>query len=135
MQVGPVSNESAEVWLAYAREVVAAVARQLPIQVAAGFSGYLEEWSDAAAASAGGMFVWEGQSEPEEVEYLLHAFFKLAQTVAEQPTVHPMPAEGQLFYTTLVTALLNALRSENRATSEFAEHRAPFWPGLNSQPA
>ena len=128
------SNQSAQAWLAYARGVVAAVVRQLPVQVAAGFSGYLEEWADAAASS-GDVFVWEGEAEPEEVEYLLHAFFKLAQTVAEQPEEHPMPADAQLFYTTLVTALLNALRSENRATSEFVEHLAPFWPGLNSQPA
>lgn len=130
--VGPLPNDTAVAWLAYARDVVNAVARQLPIQVAAGFSGYLEEWSDAAH---GEVFRWEGEAEPEEVEYLLHAFFKLAQTVAEQQVPMPMPAEGQLFYTTLVNALLNALRAENRAASEFAEHLAPFWPGLNSQPA
>ena len=117
---------------------MATVARQLPIQVAAGFSGYLEEWSDAAAS--GDVFLWEGKAEPEEVEYLLHAWFKLAQAVAEQrqqdPSVASPPPEGHVFYTTLVTTLLNALRAESRTTAEFAEHLAPFWPGLNdSQPA
>jgi hypothetical protein len=106
--------------------------------VAAGFSGYLEEWSDAAASDD--VFVWEGKAEPEEVEYLLHAWFKLAQAVAEQreqdPSVASPPPEGHVFYTTLVSTLLNALRAESRTTAEFAEHLAPFWPGLNdSQPA
>ncbi len=132
VQVGPVPSESARAWLAYARRLVGEYSRQLPIQVAASFSGYLEEWVDHA--DDGEQFVWEGNAEPEEVEYLLHAWFKLANAVVEQRerTGEPVaPPEGHLFYCTLVNALLNALRSESRATAEFVEHLAPFWPGLD----
>jgi len=136
VQVGPVPIESARAWLGYARGLVAAYSRQLPIQVAASFSGYLEEWAEAAELpDSNGCFVWEGKAEPEEVEYLLHAWFKLARAVVEQRelTGEPVaPPEGHVFYTTLVTTLLNALRAESRATAEFAEHLAPFWPGLDT---
>ena len=135
VHVGPVPNESAQAWLAYARKLVGDYSRQLPIQVAASFSGYLEAWADEAAD--GDVFVWEGEAEPEEVEYLLHAWFKLARAVVEQRelTGEPVaPPEGHLFYTTLVNALLNALRTESRATAEFVDHLAPFWPGLDEAP-
>jgi hypothetical protein len=42
------------------------------------------------------------------------------------------PPEGRVFYTGLVSGLLAALRQESRATAEFADHLAPFWPGLNA---
>jgi hypothetical protein len=132
VQIGPLPIDSARAWLAYAKDVVGAMIRQLPIQVAASFSAYLEEWGEAAAE--GDVFLWEGKAEPEEVEYLLHAWFNLAKTVEEQRerTGEPVPPpEGEVFYNALVTGLLNALRSESRATAEFAEHLAPFWPRLN----
>ncbi|MDQ1436719.1 MAG: hypothetical protein QOK43_348 [Acidimicrobiaceae bacterium] len=130
VRIGPVQSEAALAWLNYARSVVEAMSRQLPIQVAASFAGYLEEWIGAAH---GETFVWEGRAEPEEVEYLLHAWFNLARAVAEQRerTGEPIrPVEGEVFYKALVNALLDALRSENRATAEFVEQLAPFWPGL-----
>jgi hypothetical protein len=124
VQIGPLPADSARAWLAYANDVVAANMKQLPIQVAAHFSAYLAEWWEAAQ---GGDFLWEGKAEPEEVEYLLHAWFNLAQSV------EPGPEEGRVFYNGLVHALLNALRNENRSTAELAEHLAPFWPGLEKQ--
>jgi hypothetical protein len=132
VEIGPLPAESARVWLAYAKGVVGGAVKQLPIQVAASFSGYLEEWSEAAAA--GEVFRWEGKAEPEEVEYLLHAWFNLAHAIVsareESGGESVAPEEGQLFYRALVHALLNALRAENRSTAELADHLAPFWPGL-----
>jgi hypothetical protein len=131
--VGPLPADSARSWLAYATDIIAANMRQLPIQVAAQFSAYLQEWGEAAH---GDVFLWEGKAEPEEVEYLLHAWFNLGQVVVAEREAKgepPGPPEGQVFYTGLVTALLNALRQENRATAEFAEHVAPFWPGLSQR--
>jgi hypothetical protein len=133
VQVGPLPADSARVWLDYAKGVVAESMRALPIQVAAQFSAYLEDWSEAADAE---VFLWEGKAEPEEIEYLLHAWFNLARSVAaeREATGRPAPpAEGQVFYTGLVQALMNALRRESRTTAEFAEHLAPFWPGLETQ--
>lgn len=132
VQVGPLPADSARAWLDFAQGVVAASMRSLPIQVAAQFSAYLQEWSEAAS---GEVFVWEGKAEPEEVEYLLHAWFKLAQTVVSAREANgepPGPPEGRVFYNGLVHALLNALRTENRATAAFAEHVGPFWPGLDN---
>jgi hypothetical protein len=132
VQIGPLPNDSARAWLTYARGVVGSMSKQLPIQVAASFAGYLEEWQEAAAE--GDTFMWEGKAEPEEVEYLLHAWFNLANYIVAQRELtggEPQaPEEGQVFYRALVNALLNALRTENRATAEFAENLAPFWPGL-----
>jgi len=121
VQIGPLPADSARAWLDYAGAVVADNMRQLPIQVAAHFSAYLSEWTEAAQ---GDVFVWEGKAEPEEVEYLLHAWFNLAQSV------EPGPEAGQVFYNGLVQTLLNALRKENPSTAELADHLAPFWPGL-----
>ncbi|HEV7887955.1 MAG TPA: hypothetical protein VGO92_10375 [Acidimicrobiales bacterium] len=135
VQLGPLPSDSAQAWLDYAKGVVGAALKQLPIQVAAQFSAYLEEWSEAAAE--GEVFLWEGKAEPEEVEYLLHAWFNLAQAlVAERgPDAGPPgPPEGRVFYNGLVNGLLGALRKENRATAEFADHLAPFWPGLETAP-
>lgn len=133
VQVGPLPADSARVWLDYAKGVVAESMRALPIQVAAQFSAYLEDWS---AAAGGDVFVWEGKAEPEEIEYLLHAWFNLAKSVAAEREASgrpPAPADGQVFYTGLVNALMTALRKESRTTAEFAEHLAPFWPGLETQ--
>jgi hypothetical protein len=132
VQVGPVPAASARVWLAYAKSVVGEMMRSLPIQVAAEFSAYLEEWSSAAQ---GEQFVWEGTADPEQVEYLLHAWFNLAKSVVAQREASggPLgPPEGRVFYIALVNSLLTALRRESRATAEFADHLAPFWPGLES---
>ena len=129
VKIGPLPADSARAWLAYAEGVVMANMKALPIQVAAQFSAYLQEWGEAAQ---GEDFVWEGTAEPEEVEYLLHAWFNLAQAVVERGEPGN-PPEGQVFYTGLVNGLLDALRKENRATAEFAEHLAPFWPGLTAQ--
>jgi hypothetical protein len=133
VQIGPLPADAARVWLAYATDVVGAALKQLPIQVAAQFSAYLQDWSEAAT---GDIFVWEGKAEPEEVEYLLHAWFNLAQSVVAQREAagEPLgPPDGQVFYVGLVTSLLDALRKESRTTAEFAEHLAPFWPGLTAQ--
>jgi hypothetical protein len=126
VQIGPLPADSARVWLDYAGGVVGAAMKQLPIQVAAQFSAYLQEWLEAAQ---GDVFVWEGSAEPEEVEYLLHAWFNLAQSLDG-----PGPEAGRVFYNGLVHALLGALRKENPSTAEFADHLAPFWPGLEAQP-
>lgn len=132
VQVGPLPAASARAWIAYATDVVAANMRSLPIQVAAQFSAYLQEWSDAAK---GDVFVWEGKAEPEEVEYLLHAWFKLAHAVRSERQAAGEelgPPEGREFYRGLVNTLLNALRTENRSTAAFADELGPFWPGLNA---
>ena len=132
VQVGPLPAASARVWLAYATDVVAENMRSLPIQVAAQFSAYLQEWSEAAE---GEVFLWEGKAEPEEVEYLLHAWFKLAHSVVSEREAAGQelgPPEGRVFYSGLVNTLLNALKSENRSTAAFAEEVGPFWPGLNA---
>jgi hypothetical protein len=43
VEIGPLPSDSARAWLDYAKTVVGAVLKQLPIQVAAQFTAYLEE--------------------------------------------------------------------------------------------
>jgi hypothetical protein len=130
VEVGPVPSAAATAWLDYATSVVVERRRTMPVQVVASFVGYLEEWK--AAAGEGAIFHWEGKAEPEEVEYLLHAWFKLATERAESGRDAGGPDEGRPFYSAVVHALLQALRTENASTAELADHLAQFWPGLES---
>ncbi|HZQ27907.1 MAG TPA: hypothetical protein VFA94_09420 [Acidimicrobiales bacterium] len=129
VEVGPLPSAAARAWLTYAKSVLAERQRSLPVQIVASFVGYLEEWTDAAAQ--GDVFHWEGKAEPEEVEYLLHAWHKLATQVQEEGGRVGGPDEGRVFYNAVVVSLLNALRTENASTAELADQLATFWPGLD----
>jgi hypothetical protein len=129
VEVGPLPSASALAWLAYAKSVLAERQRSLPVQIVASFVGYLEEWREAA--EKGDVFHWEGKAEPEEVEYLLHAWHKFATQRQEEGNAVGGPEEGRQFYNAVVVSLLQALRAENASTAELADQLAEFWPGLD----
>jgi hypothetical protein len=137
LRLGPIPVAGARDWLRYAREVVASVPDEpggdgvwLPADAVAGFDIYLTAWEAACDEDP---FVWDGEVDRAEVEYLFHAFFRLVTHLAEQAertgTVRAPPS-SDAFYRTLVTGLLDALDRQGDSTSEFSEHLRAFWPGL-----
>jgi hypothetical protein len=138
VEVGPVTAASAGAWIGYARAVLAGGRVQgrrmdagVPGDVAESFGRYLDTWQ--AIADKGGDFKWADDVDPEEAEYLVLAFFRAAQRLADAAAVRgrtTMPPEGALFYSCLVNGLLDALASEGKSTAGFAEELRGFWPGF-----
>jgi hypothetical protein len=140
VELGPLPSSSASAWVRYAREVLvtprAHDAETLPDGVREGFERYLNEWDKAA--SAGPSFRWATDVDPELVEYLVHAFYRVAVRLSEEAERRGgklAPPEGDLFYETLVRALLDAMSRETPAAAEFADHLRAFWPGVTPTPS
>jgi hypothetical protein len=94
-----------------------------------GFLGFLDEWE--ALADASPTFLWETDVDPEQIEFLALALFKIASSleVADQgPTGAPL--DGELFYRSFVTAFLDAMEAESRSLAAYAEELRSSWPNL-----
>jgi hypothetical protein len=139
VRLGPLPAAHVHSWVRYARDVLGAVPTDaggegiwLPADAVGGFEQYLTQWSDAAGDAD--PFVWDGEIDREEVEYLFHAFFRVATHLSMQADAAgaQAPADSEPFYRTLVFGLLHALDQEGDATSEFSQHLRSFWPGLEA---
>jgi hypothetical protein len=137
VDIGPVAAASATAWIDYARAVLegygfddkAPVDNQIGFEVVKSFRNYLDQW--AQVAKRGGEFKWTAEIDLEEVEYLVHAFYRvasLATSAAEARGKRLMPPEGEAFYESLVHGLLDALESAGTPAAEFAEELRQFWP-------
>jgi hypothetical protein len=136
--LGPLPSESARAWLAYARHVVvtprAHDAETLNDEIRHAFESYLTEWDKAAADDP--VFRWETEVDGELVEYLVHAFYRVAVRLSEEAERRGgrlAPPEGDIFYAALVRALLDAMEAETVAAAEFAGHLRAFWPGVAAE--
>lgn len=134
--VGPVSADSAEAWIGFAREVVEDLESLAPgecfatTEVRSIFEGYLAEW--AAVAAADEKFVWEQDIPAEQVEYHVHAFHQAATMLAkheERTGERRSPVEGDEFYLGLLNGVLTSLEAEGPASAAFAQYLGQFWPG------
>jgi hypothetical protein len=134
--IGPVSAESAALWLGYARTVVDDLEAVAPgasfanADVQAIFDTYLSEWE--AAARREGPFLWSCELPAEQMEYHLHVFHQLATLLAEQAERRGtvlLPDGGREFYAAVLRGALAALESEGPASAAFARHLGEFWPG------
>jgi hypothetical protein len=136
VEVGPVSSASVRAWVAFAREVLAGDARgEIADDVRTTFDELLREWD--RLARKGPTFRWDADVPGEQVEYLVHGFFRIASRLADEAEARGRriaPEEGDSFYAALVTGLLAALDSESAATAEFAAYLRSFWPGLGDEP-
>lgn len=129
---------SVTIWIAYARTVLAQAmtgtrvgTRAIPMEVIEAFEALLGDWEDRANRDL--TFIWDAELEPEQVEYLAHAFFDLATGLAEAAEKRGFPVsppEGDEFYYCLVNALLDALEREGGAHRDFALDLRSRWPGL-----
>jgi hypothetical protein len=137
VRVGPVSAGSVTAWVGYGRTVLSRArdgtdgSPTLEPAVRDLFEGFLDEW--ATLARHGGDVVWVADVVPEQVEFLTHAFYRLAAHLADQAERRGYPAappEGDEFYQALVAAIIDALGQQDRATGEFSEQLRQAWPGL-----
>src|SRR5215831_5291416 len=129
VEVGPVSSASAEAWIGYARQVLDGarlagrkVDAGVSDEVAETFRHFLDEWQ--SIADRGGDFKWTHDLEPDQVEYLVHAFYRAAQRMSETAQARgrtTMPPDAAPFYSSLVAGLLDALQAESAGTAGFAE--------------
>jgi hypothetical protein len=137
VDIGPVAAASATAWIDYARAVLEGygfdderpVDGHLGSEVVTSFRNYLDQW--AHVAKRGGEFKWTAEVDLEEVEYLVHAFYRvasLATEAAEARGKRLMPPEAEPFYASLVHGLLDALESSGAPAAEFAEELRQFWP-------
>jgi hypothetical protein len=138
VELGPLPSASALTWVDYARAVLSAghalvdeAMVDLPPDVRSAFDGYLNDWR--AAAREDEVFTWSADVPAEWAEYLLLAFYRLAQRLskaAEARGVELAPPEGRAFYLELVNRLLDALAQSGESGAEFADHLRSFWPGI-----
>jgi hypothetical protein len=139
VDIGPVAASSATPFIEYARAVLDGhgldddepVDTRVGSEVVASFRRYLDQW--ARIAKRGGEFKWSTELDLEEMEYLVHAFYRIAtraNAAAEARGRFYMPPEGEAFYMSLVHGLLDALESAGTPAAEFAEELRQFWPGV-----
>ena len=134
--IGPVSTQSAQTWITYAKRIVDVLDALAPgecfatPEVRSVFERYLAEWE--AAAGRRDVFLWERDLPAEEVEYHVHAFHQVATMLArrEEAAGEPQaPVGGEEFYAAILRGALTALDAEGPASSAFAQHLGEFWPG------
>ncbi|HUR22678.1 MAG TPA: hypothetical protein VMZ73_02280 [Acidimicrobiales bacterium] len=136
LDVGPVAPASAVAWMDWAEEVFGELRNEPPTRVslpAAVFDdigGYLEQWMPHTRV-VDRPFRWQAEIDPDKLEYLVHALFKLdTRLLAEaQRGERPgSPEEGRLFYLVLVRALLHALEVESPTRAAFVDQLRSSWP-------
>ena len=134
MVIGPVSVASANAWLDYADQVIDELAAMAPGEcfttpaVLEVFRDYVTSWRSEAVGSD---FLWEREIPPEQVEYDMHAFQRVAEVLARRAEEQgdAAPPEGEDFYAALLRGVLSALEAEGPSSAAFAEHLSEFWPG------
>jgi len=133
--VGPVAPTSAEAWIRWAREMIADLRGQsesavkLPADVLDDVAAYVECW--ARKSRSGGVFRWQVDVEPDELEYLTNALYNLDVRLADEARRAPeraAPAEARAFHHMLVQALLFALAQAGPSRAAFVDQLRPSWP-------
>ena len=132
VEVGPVSSESAQAWIAYATDMLAFL-RALPGQeispiVLDAFGALLDEWRPIA--EHGRRFRWSSEETPERAKYLLNALFvagTLIEREAASGKAHLRPAAADEFHVVLVKEVLGALQRESEADAHFAHEMRNIW--------
>jgi hypothetical protein len=128
--VGPVEARSVRAFVAFARGILSledGPGAAVPSDAARDYDDYLDQWE--ALAEAGGEVTWAAETDPEVMEYLVYAFYRLTKDLldeAEAPRI--IPDDAVAFYVLLVGAVLDALKEVGGAQAEFADHLREFWP-------
>lgn len=120
VEVGPVPADSALMWLAYARTVLAQIITRpgsygadLSDAELAAFEAYLDEWELIATRDT--TFHWVSDADPDKVKRLADTWLKLADGMAEAARKRGyelQPREGAAFNDALIVAVLTALAGE-----------------------
>lgn len=134
--VGPVEPSSAQAWLEWVQGAVRDLRREPGLsvtvhpQVLDAVSSYVGSWAGATPAD-GGVFRWEIDVHPDELEYLTNALYHLDLVLAEEAGHVPEraePGEARAFHVALVHALLFALAQAGPSRAAFVEQLRPAWP-------
>jgi hypothetical protein len=136
VEIGPVPVASAIAWLDYATGVIdelRVAPRAVTEDVLDAFTTLVDEWREAASAAirAGdGIFRWTGDAQPENVEYLVFALYRLGARLTEEEEGglrEPRPAPATKFHTVLVRSVLAALECEGEAEAHFVRQLREVW--------
>ena len=138
IKIGPVSFESAQAWLDYARESLAALTSEptpvLSASILESFEGYVEEWG--AVPQVDGMFEWSDERDVEEVEFMTKALYETGLAIEAGHEVGDLrlrPAAADRFHFVLVQSVVNALEQEGGGYAQFAESIRDEWgPASNN---
>ncbi|MBI2710699.1 MAG: hypothetical protein HYX34_13560 [Actinobacteria bacterium] len=133
--VGPVPSSSVRAYVEYADQVLgdpAGPAADVPAEVLSAFRGYLDEWR--ALAASGSDVTWKAEMPLEMAEYLVHAFYRLAQRLEQRAATIGRQSSPEIdaWYRCLVNGLLQGLATEGPSGAEFADHLRTFWPGYST---
>lgn len=133
--VGPVRAESMAAFAEFGRAVLSGPGpgADVPSDAAAAFYGYMDDWT--ALAAEGGDVTWRTEADPEVIEYLIYAFWRVTKEVNDEAgDAQVVPTPAAPFYWVLVGGLLDALAAEGGSHAEFSANLREFWPGDHEIP-
>ncbi len=133
--VGPVSAHSMGAFASFARATLegAGPGSDVPSDAARSFFAYIAEWEELAIR--GGDVTWSAEAEPEVVEYLVYAFWRVAKEVNDDAgPAQVVPTDAAPFYWLLVGGLLTAMEEAGGSHAEFAANLREFWPAGDEFP-
>lgn len=133
--VGPVPAPSMAAFATFARRVLRAEGpgADVPSDAAQAFEAYIDEWTSLARRHDDP--TWTAVANPEVIEYLVYAFYRVTKEVDDEAgSVPVVPEDAAPFYLLLVGALLDALAAQGGSQAEFASHLREFWPGDRTLP-
>ena len=133
--MGPVAPASAVAWMEWADDALEGLSARPasgPSPSPAVFvdaASYLQRWMPCTG-SLPKTLRWQADVDPDELEYLVHAFFKLDTQLSNQvgAGVPHAPRESRTFYVVLVRALLHALETQSPARAAFVAQLRSCWP-------
>ena len=135
LDMGPVTPASAVAWMEWAGEALEGLGARpasWPFPSPSVFvdaASYLQRWMPCTG-SLPKTLRWQADVDPDELEYLVHAFFKLDTQLSMQvgARVPDAPQESRTFYVVLVRALLHALEAQSPARAAFVSQLRSSWP-------
>lgn len=135
LDVGPVAPAGAVAWMEWAEGALEGLSSRPasgPSPSSSVFvdaASYLQRWTPCTGSLARTLR-WQADVDPDELEYLLHAFFHLDTQLSEEggAGVPDAPQEGRTFYLVLVRAILHALETESPGRAAFVAQLRSSWP-------
>lgn len=135
LDVGPVAPASAVAWMAWADEAFESLSSRpasgsVPSSsVFVDAASYLQRWMPSTGLQRA--LRWQANVDPDELEYLVHAFFNLDTQLSDKVgagVVPDVPEEGRIFYLVLVRAILHALETDSPGRAAFVSQLRSSWP-------
>lgn len=133
LDVGPVTPASAVAWIEWADEILAELRMDRPSTVPLcaehldGIEQYFEQWLPRARVQEEA-FRWDTEIDPDELEYLLCALFRLDSQLAPEAQRRSSCDEGRPFFLVLVRALLHGLETHSPGRAAFVDQLRSTWP-------